>query len=232
MRRSSIRRASWGLSATTGRRPAHGVESERGIPCSIQSSRFSRYEKDGYRGLRWLGQLVGHSSIDGIGKTSINILGDFNLAGETWMIRDTTNASASRLWPPSRATAASKLFAAPTARTQRCNARVDDSLGQHHARRYGIPFLRVSYFGIEDMASRCTTWRKSSTTQHCPGGAGNWFAKRLRRPWPVCDATGRHWRDAGQPFTQAVRLRHSPWSVFAAHLGHENSVGRLANRQP
>ena len=33
-------------------------------------------------------RLVGTGATDGIGNRSINILGDFNLAGETWMIRD------------------------------------------------------------------------------------------------------------------------------------------------
>ena len=66
------------------------VESERGIPVlSIQSEGFRGTKKDGYRAAcDGLAKLVGTGSTDGIGKTSINILGDFNLAGETWMIRD------------------------------------------------------------------------------------------------------------------------------------------------
>ena len=33
--------------------------------------------------------------------------------------------------------------------------------------KYGTPFLRVSYFGIEDMAKRSMTRRVSSRTRKC-----------------------------------------------------------------
>ena len=62
----------------------------RASPC-CRSTRegFRGTKKDGYRAAcDGLAQLVGTGPTDGIGPTSINILGDFNLAGETWMIRD------------------------------------------------------------------------------------------------------------------------------------------------
>ena len=85
---------------------------------------------------------------------SINILGDFNIAGETWIIR--------------------RYYEEMGVRVISCitgDGRVDDIKRAHHAslnvvqcsgsmmnlaksmaRDYGIPFIRVSYFGLEDMS--------------------------------------------------------------------------------
>ncbi|MCY2989548.1 MAG: nitrogenase iron-molybdenum cofactor biosynthesis protein NifE, partial [Planctomycetota bacterium] len=60
------------------------VESERGIPVlPIASEGFRGSKKDGYRAAcDGLAKLVGTGSTEGINPHSINILGDFNLAGE------------------------------------------------------------------------------------------------------------------------------------------------------
>ena len=99
--------------------------------------------------------MVGTGDTAGVGPHSINILGDFNLAGETWIIREYYR----RLGV--------EVVACVTG-----DARVDDirrchgaklNLVQcsgsmtHLAKRmeqdYGIPFKRVSYFGLEDMSA-------------------------------------------------------------------------------
>ena len=66
------------------------VTQEKGIPVlSVHSEGFKGTKKDGYQAAcEALFKLVGTGPIDGIGKHSVNILGDFNLAGELWIIRD------------------------------------------------------------------------------------------------------------------------------------------------
>ena len=66
------------------------VSLEKGIPVlPVHSEGFKGTKKDGYRAAcDALLQIVGTGPIDDISPMSINILGDFNLAGETWMIRD------------------------------------------------------------------------------------------------------------------------------------------------
>jgi nitrogenase molybdenum-cofactor synthesis protein NifE len=98
--------------------------------------------------------LMGSGDISTISPLSINILGDFNLAGEIWMIRE--------------------YFSRMGVGVVACvtgDGRVDDIRRAHGAalnlvqcsgsmthlanklkEKWGTPFLRVSYFGIEDMA--------------------------------------------------------------------------------
>jgi nitrogenase molybdenum-cofactor synthesis protein NifE len=66
------------------------VSEEKGIPVlPVHSEGFKGTKKDGYRAAcDALFQLIGTAPPEGIGPTSINILGDFNLAGEIWMIRE------------------------------------------------------------------------------------------------------------------------------------------------
>lgn len=132
------------------------VEAQRGIPViPIHSEGFRGTKKDGYRAAcEGLSRLIGAGSIADIGPRSINILGDFNLAGETWMIR--------RYY---------EQMGVDVVATITGDGRVDDIRRAHGARlnvvqcagsmvhlaksmeeKYGIPYIRVSYFGIEDMS--------------------------------------------------------------------------------
>ena len=63
---------------------------EKGIPVlPVHSEGFKGTKKDGYRAAcEALFQLIGTASTEGIAPISVNILGDFNLAGEIWMIRE------------------------------------------------------------------------------------------------------------------------------------------------
>ena len=65
------------------------VAAEKGLPVlPVHSEGFKGTKKDGYQAAcAALFQLVGTGSTDGITPTSLNILGDFNIAGETWLIR-------------------------------------------------------------------------------------------------------------------------------------------------
>ena len=121
----------------------------------VHSEGFKGTKRDGYRAAcEALLKLVGTGSTDGISPVSVNILGDFNLAGEVWMIRDYY-----------------EKMGIQVVATITGDGRVDDIRRAHGAalnlvqcsgsmmhlaktmqEERGIPFRKVSYFGIEDMA--------------------------------------------------------------------------------
>ena len=133
------------------------VAAEKKIPVlPVNSEGFKGTKKDGYRAAcEAVYKLVGTGSIDGISPHSVNILGDFNLAGETWIIRN--------------------YYERMGVQVVSCitgDARIDDIRRAHGARLnlvqcsgsmaylaklmerdHAIPTKRVSYFGIEDMSA-------------------------------------------------------------------------------
>jgi len=132
------------------------VSREKGIPVlPVHSEGFKGTKKDGYfAACSSLFKLVGTAEAEKSTAPAINIVGDFNLAGETWMIREYYERIGV------------KVIATMTG-----DGRVDDIRRSHTAglnvvqcsgsmvhlakmmeEKYGIPFIRVSYFGIEDMS--------------------------------------------------------------------------------
>lgn len=121
----------------------------------VHSEGFAGSKKDGYSAAcNALAKLVGTASTEGISPLSINILGDFNIGGETWVIRDYY-----------------ERMGIEVVATITGDGRVDDVRRAHGAalnvvqcsgsmkglakimkERYGTPFMHVSYFGIEDMS--------------------------------------------------------------------------------
>ncbi len=93
------------------------MEQEKGIPVlPVQSEGFKGNKRAGYHAAcEAMFRLVGTGDITGISPKSVNILGDFNLAGEIWIIRDYFNAWGSRWWPTSPGTAGWTTSAGPTA---------------------------------------------------------------------------------------------------------------------
>jgi nitrogenase molybdenum-cofactor synthesis protein NifE len=132
------------------------VSALKGIPVlPVHSEGFKGTKRDGYRAAcEALLQLVGTGSTEGIGPVSINILGDFNLAGEVWMIRDyyekmgvevvATITGDGRVDDIRRAHGAALNLV-------QCSGSMTH-LAKRMQEERGIPFRRVSYFGIEDMA--------------------------------------------------------------------------------
>ncbi len=133
------------------------VAAEKGIPVlPVNSEGFKGTKKDGYRAAcEAVYKLVGTGSTDDIPPHSINILGDFNLAGETWIIKEYY-----------------KRIGVNVVSCITGDARVEDIRHAHGAhlnlvqcsgsmahlakmmeRDYQIPIKRVSYFGIEDMSA-------------------------------------------------------------------------------
>ena len=130
------------------------VSAEKGIPVlPVHSEGFKGTKKDGYRAAcDALATLVGTGPTAGIAPQSINILGEFNLAGETWMIRGYYERMGIQV--VSTMTGDGRVDDIRRAHGARLNV-VQCSgsmihLARHMEQRYGIPFVRVSYFGIED----------------------------------------------------------------------------------
>ncbi|WP_321331964.1 nitrogenase iron-molybdenum cofactor biosynthesis protein NifE [uncultured Bacteroides sp.] len=131
------------------------MSAQKGIPViPVQAPGFQGSKKDGYRiACESLFQLVGTQNHP-VPKHSINILGDFNLAGELWILL-----------------AYYKRMGIHVNATITGDGRVDDICNAHNAslnvvqcsgsmmhlakmmkEKYDVPFMRVSYFGIEDMS--------------------------------------------------------------------------------
>jgi len=132
------------------------VAEEKGIPVlPVASEGFKGNKREGYyAACKAMFDLTGTGDTSGIPKLSLNILGDFNLAGEIWIVRDYF-----------------KRMGVTVVANMTGDGRVDDLRRSHGAslnvvqcygatielakmmqEAYGTPFIRVSYFGIEDMA--------------------------------------------------------------------------------
>jgi nitrogenase molybdenum-cofactor synthesis protein NifE len=132
------------------------VSREKNIPVlAVHSEGFKGTKKDGYKAAcDALFQLVGTGTVKGIAPSSINILGEFNIGGEAWMIKKYY-----------------ERMGVQVVSVMTGDGRVDDIRQSHGAAlnvvqcsgamtflaemmkaKYGIPYIRVSYFGIEDMA--------------------------------------------------------------------------------
>jgi nitrogenase molybdenum-cofactor synthesis protein NifE len=130
------------------------VALDTGIPVlPVQSEGFKGTKKDGYRAAcHALFKLVGTGPTDGIAPASINILGDFNLAGETWMIRQYYErmgvAVVATITGDGRVDDIRRCHGAALNVVQCSGSMVH--LAKMMKQRYGTPFCHVSYFGIED----------------------------------------------------------------------------------
>ena len=132
------------------------VSEEKGIPVlPVHSEGFKGTKKDGYRAAcDALFKLIGQGSTEDIGPYSINILGEFNIGGEAWIIKEYY-----------------RRMGIEVVSIMTGDGRVDDVKRSHGAHlnvvqcsgsmtqlakmmedKYSIPFIRVSYFGLEDMS--------------------------------------------------------------------------------
>lgn len=145
-----------GLIGDDVERIARSVSRAKGIPVlPVQSEGFKGTKKDGYRAAcDALFQLVGTSSAEEVPAGSINILGDFNLAGEIWMIRRYYEQMGvhvqATITGDGRIDDIRKCHGASLNVVQCSGATLQ--LAQMMEKEYGIPYIRVSYVGFEDMA--------------------------------------------------------------------------------
>lgn len=131
------------------------VGKEKGISIiAVQAPGFQGTKKDGYKvACEALATLVGTGNRE-VPQISINILGDFNIAGELWLLLDYYR----RMGIHVNATITG-------------DGRIDDVRNAHKAslnvvqcsgsmmylakimkEKYDVPFMKVSYFGLEDMS--------------------------------------------------------------------------------
>lgn len=133
------------------------VSEKTGIPVlGVHSEGFKGTKKDGYKAAcDAIYKLVGTGDVANISPHSINILGEFNLAGETWILRDYYKRMGievvSCITGDSRIEDIRRAHGAKLNLVQ-CSGSMT-SLAKMMERDYGIPFKRVSYFGIEDMSA-------------------------------------------------------------------------------
>jgi len=131
------------------------VSHEKMLPViPVQAPGFNGSKKDGYKiACESLAQLVGTSDRE-LPPLSINILGDFNLAGELWILLDYYRQMGIHV----NATITGDGRVADVRNAHKASLNVVQCSGSmmHLARimneKYGIPFMKVSYFGIEDMS--------------------------------------------------------------------------------
>jgi nitrogenase molybdenum-cofactor synthesis protein NifE len=132
------------------------VAQATGIPViPVQSEGFKGSKKDGYAAAcAALGQLIGTGETAGISPHSVNLLGDFNLAGEIWIIREYLAKMGvevvANLTGDGRVADIRRAHGAALNLVQ-CSGSTT-TLAKQLQQRYGQPFRRVSYFGFEDMA--------------------------------------------------------------------------------
>lgn len=132
------------------------VSEEKSIPVlAVDSEGFRGTKKDGYKAAcEAIFKLIGKSSAENISKYSVNILGDFNLAGEIWIIKKYYEKMGIQV--VSTITGDGRVNDIRRAHQAALNLVQCSGSMMHLAKmlkeKYGTPFIRVSYFGIEDMA--------------------------------------------------------------------------------
>ena len=130
---------------------------KHGIPVlPVHSEGFKGTKKDGYAAAcHALMKLVGTADVSDVPKLSINILGEFNLAGEAWILKEYYRRLGievvSVLTGDGRIDEIRRAHGASLNLVQ-CSGSMT-TLAKMMQEKYGIPFKRVSYFGLEDMAS-------------------------------------------------------------------------------
>ena len=129
---------------------------EKGIPVlPVQSEGFKGSKREGYlAACKAMFKLVGTGDTAGISSVSVNILGDFNLAGEIWIVRDYFKKMGvevvANVSGDGRIKDICRSHGAALNLVQCSGATLD--LAKMMEEKYGIPYLRVSYLGVEDMA--------------------------------------------------------------------------------
>ena len=132
------------------------LQKEKGIPViAVDSEGFKGSKKEGYKAAcDALFKIVGEDTVREKAPKSVNILGDFNLAGEIWIIKDyyermginvvCTVSGDGRVDDIRKAGRACLNIV-------QCSGSVSN-LARMLEHEYGTPMIRASYFGIEDMS--------------------------------------------------------------------------------
>ncbi len=133
------------------------VAKEKGIDViPVASEGFRGTKKTGYMAACEAAyKLVGTRPTDGIGPHSINLLGDFNIAGESWLIRryfeEVGIQVVATITGDGRVDDLRRCHGARLNLVQ-CSGSMTHLAGLLE-REHGIPMRRVSFFGLEDTAA-------------------------------------------------------------------------------
>lgn len=122
----------------------------------VASEGFKGTKKDGYRAAcEAVYKLMGTGDTSGISPYSINLLGDFNIAGETWVVRDYFKRMGVEV--VASITGDGRVDDIRRAHGAKLNLVQCAGSMTHLAKRmqtdHGQPILKVSFFGLEDMAA-------------------------------------------------------------------------------
>jgi len=132
------------------------VAKEKDIPViAVMAEGFQGSKKDGYKiACDAMASLIGTDNSKEISTMSINILGDFNLAGELWMLTEYYKRMGIHIL--ASITGDGRVKDIQNAHRASLNVVQCSGSMMHLAKTmkedYGIPFMKVSYFGIEDMS--------------------------------------------------------------------------------
>ncbi len=171
------------------------VEATTGIPViPVVAEGFRGTKRDGYDvATRALLSLIGRGETRGIGRNSINLVGDFNVAGESWIIKDyfekmgievvSVLTGDGRVEPISRAHGA-RLNVVQCAGSM-------TPLAKAMQEKYGIPFIRVSFFGIEDSSDALYRTAKALGAEHLMAPARELVRAEVGRVLPELRAIRR-----------------------------------------
>ena len=131
------------------------MEKEKGIPIiAVEAPGFQGSKKDGYKiACEAIFKLVGTKEKQ-TPKYSINILGDFNLAGELWILLEYYKKMGIHI--NASITGDGRVDDIRNAHNASLNVVQCSGSMMHLAKlmkdKYDVPFMRVSYFVIEDMS--------------------------------------------------------------------------------
>ncbi|MBG3875704.1 nitrogenase iron-molybdenum cofactor biosynthesis protein NifE [Desulfovibrio oxamicus] len=132
------------------------MSEKKGIPViPVQSEGFKGNKREGYlAACKAMFRLVGTAPTDDVSPLSVNILGDFNLAGEIWIVRGYLARMGiqvvANITGDGRVDDIRRCHGAALNLVQCSGSTMD--LARMMKEKYGTPHLRVSYLGIEDMA--------------------------------------------------------------------------------
>ena len=132
------------------------VAEEKQIPVlPVQSEGFKGNKREGYSAAcKAMFKLMGTGDTTGISPLSLNILGDFNLAGELWMMRDYFARmgiqTVANITGDGRVADIQRAHGAALNVVQCSGSTME--LAKMMKESFGTSFMRVSYFGVDDMA--------------------------------------------------------------------------------
>ncbi|WP_005034272.1 nitrogenase iron-molybdenum cofactor biosynthesis protein NifE [Holophaga foetida] len=132
------------------------MTAECGIPViAVHSEGFKGTKKDGYKAAcDALWRIVDSGETTEKRPYSINILGEFNIAGEAWILKEYFRKMGVEV--VSTFTGDGRIDEIRNARQAslnlvQCSGSIT-ALASRMKSEYGIPFIRVSFFGIEDVS--------------------------------------------------------------------------------